>query len=247
MSAQNEIHPVKKPSDNGAFSPERITNLTLQLSSNMDKAIKDIQRITFQSRILSLNAKVEAARAGEIGSAFSVVATEMGSLSHEIENLVENLENKSSKDFKEIAGGELISVTGGLFAGLMLTYATNKLEMIPALLILLHGFLEMRGNISGSLSARLSAGLHVGAFKKYGKNGILKGNVIASFILVVFLSLFLGLLAYYVSMEFFGIINPNIIFVSLFAGRFVLPSLFKFAAASQELLFIASIGVAFLF
>ncbi|MCR4319116.1 MAG: methyl-accepting chemotaxis protein [Candidatus Brocadiaceae bacterium] len=103
MSAQNEIHPVKKPSDNGAFSPERITNLTLQLSSNMDKAIKDIQRITFQSRILSLNAKVEAARAGGIGSAFSVVATEMGSLSHEIENLVENLENKSSKDFKEIA------------------------------------------------------------------------------------------------------------------------------------------------
>src|SRR3989338_4498064 len=38
-----------------------------------------------------------------------------------------------------------------------------------------------------------------------------------------------------------------VILVSLFAGRFVLPSLFKFAAASQELLFIASIGVAFLF
>ncbi len=122
------------------------------------------------------------------------------------------------KDFKEIVSGELISVTGGLFAGLMLTYATNKLEMIPALLILLPGFLEMRGNISGSLSARLSAGLHVGAFKKYSKNGILKGNVIASFILVIFLSLILGLLAYYVSMEFFGITNPNIIFVSLFAG-----------------------------
>ncbi|MEK6622998.1 MAG: methyl-accepting chemotaxis protein, partial [Planctomycetota bacterium] len=73
MSAQNEIHQGSKPSENGTFSPERITNLTLQLSSNMDKAIKDIQRITFQSRILSLNAKVEAARAGEIGSAFSVV------------------------------------------------------------------------------------------------------------------------------------------------------------------------------
>ena len=103
MSAQNEIHQGKKLSDNGAFSPERITNLTLQLSSNMDNAIKDIQRITFQSRILSLNAKVEAARAGKMGAAFSVVATEMGSLSHEIKNLVENLENESSKDFKEIA------------------------------------------------------------------------------------------------------------------------------------------------
>src|SRR4030067_1528830 len=103
MLAQNEIHQERKASDKGDFSPERITNLTLQLSSNMDKAIKDIQRITFQSRILSLNAKVEAARAGEVGTAFSVVATEMGSLSNEIETLVNSLENKSSKDFKEIA------------------------------------------------------------------------------------------------------------------------------------------------
>ncbi|MDP3765621.1 MAG: cation:proton antiporter [Nanoarchaeota archaeon] len=38
-----------------------------------------------------------------------------------------------------------------------------------------------------------------------------------------------------------------VIIVSLFAGKYVLPTLFKFAAASQELLFIASIAVAFLF
>jgi len=123
------------------------------------------------------------------------------------------------KDFEEILGSEIISITGGLVAGLLLTYATDKLAMLPALFILLPGFLEMRGNISGSLSARLSAGLHVGAFRKaYNKRNIVKGNIAASFVLVVVVSLFLGLLAYYVSMEFFGVINPKIILVSLVAA-----------------------------
>jgi mgtE-like transporter len=91
--------------------------------------------------------------------------------------------------------------------------------MIPALLILFPGFMEMRGNISGTLSARLSAGLHVGAFKKeYDKNKIVKGNAVASMVLVILLSLVLGLVAYYVSTEFFGITNANIIIVALVAG-----------------------------
>ncbi len=38
-----------------------------------------------------------------------------------------------------------------------------------------------------------------------------------------------------------------VILASLFAGKYILPGLFKFAASSQELLFIASIAVAFLF
>lgn len=38
-----------------------------------------------------------------------------------------------------------------------------------------------------------------------------------------------------------------VIIASLFAGKYILPPLFKFAAASQELLLIASISVAFLF
>ncbi|MCF6149332.1 MAG: chemotaxis protein [Candidatus Kuenenia sp.] len=103
MITEKEKKQTKSSADNGDFSPERITRLALQLSSKMDNAIKDIQKITFQSRILSLNAKVEAARAGEVGAAFSVVATEMGSLSQEISGLVENLEGEASKDFKEIA------------------------------------------------------------------------------------------------------------------------------------------------
>jgi len=102
VTEKEDIQP-NQSEDNGNFSPERITELALQLSSKMDTVINDIQKITFQSRILSLNAKVEAARAGEVGATFSVVATEMGSLSQEISDLVENLEGEASKDFKEIA------------------------------------------------------------------------------------------------------------------------------------------------
>ncbi len=85
------------------LSPERITDLTVQLAAKMDKAIKDIKNINLQTHILSINAKVEATRAGEAGSSFSVVATEMDNLSKKIGDLVEKLEGETSNDFKEIA------------------------------------------------------------------------------------------------------------------------------------------------
>lgn len=123
------------------------------------------------------------------------------------------------KDFREIMSTELISITGGIVAGLILTFATNKIEMVPGLLILLPGFLEMRGNISGSLASRLSAGLHVGALRpRYEKNRILHGNIVATFVLAIMISFFLGLMAFYVSLELFGISNVNIVYVAVIAG-----------------------------
>ncbi len=89
--------------ENEDISPDRITSLTVQLSENMDKVIRDIQQINLQSNILAVNAKIESARAGNSGAAFSVVASEMGVLSDEIAVLVEELDKNSSKDFKEIA------------------------------------------------------------------------------------------------------------------------------------------------
>ncbi|MDP6924906.1 MAG: methyl-accepting chemotaxis protein [Candidatus Scalindua sp.] len=83
--------------------PERITDLTIQLASKMDKAIKDIQNINLQTHVLSINANVEANRAGEAGKTFAVVATEMGTLSDKIKALVGELESETSNDFKEIA------------------------------------------------------------------------------------------------------------------------------------------------
>ncbi|MBI2076544.1 MAG: magnesium transporter [Candidatus Aenigmarchaeota archaeon] len=124
-----------------------------------------------------------------------------------------------TKDIKEILPVEIISITGGLLAGTMLTFAAGEIYLIPGFLILLPGFLEMRGNISGSLSARLSAGLFLGAVKpKFAGGKILKGNIVASFALVVFLSLFLGMIAYAASSYFFGVAEIKIILIALIAG-----------------------------
>ncbi len=123
------------------------------------------------------------------------------------------------KDFREILAGEFVSTTGGVFAGLMLAVFIDKLMLIPGLLIFLPGFLEMRGNISGSLSSRLSSGLFLGALKpKIEHNRILRGNVIASFLLAIIASLVLGVVAYLVSLFVFGINSYSIIIVSLVAG-----------------------------
>lgn len=123
------------------------------------------------------------------------------------------------KDFDEIVTAEMASTTGGLVAGTMLAFITNQIELIPALLIFLPGFLEMRGNISGSLSARLSSALFLGAAKpKVRKNRILRGNLLAALLLVVAVSLVLGIVAFAANMAFFGIYDFSIIYIALIAG-----------------------------
>jgi len=123
------------------------------------------------------------------------------------------------KDFDEILTAEMASTAGGLAAGTMLAFITNKIELIPALLIFLPGFLEMRGNISGSLSARLSSALFLGVTKpKVKKNRILRGNVAAAMLLVVVVSLILGLVALFANWIFFGVMDHRIILIAVIAG-----------------------------
>jgi mgtE-like transporter len=125
----------------------------------------------------------------------------------------------SRQDFREILTSELISVTGGLFAGFLLALFTDQLLLIPGIFILIPGFLEMRGNISGSLSARLGSGLWVGALRpQLRKNRVLHGNLLASAVLVLAVSLVLGAVAYAASLLFFGINAPQLLAVALLAG-----------------------------
>ena len=106
-----------------------------------------------------------------------------------------------------------------MISGTILAVYTDNILLIPGMLILLPGFLEMRGNISGSLAARLTSGLFLGIVNpKKIKSKIVKGNVIASFLLVLLISFILGLIAFLFNYFAFSIYTPNLILIALIAG-----------------------------
>ena len=59
----------------------QIGSLAESVAVHFRQAVREIERINLQTKILSLNAQIEAARAGTVGNAFGVVATEMVNLS----------------------------------------------------------------------------------------------------------------------------------------------------------------------
>ncbi len=121
------------------------------------------------------------------------------------------------KDLEEIFTAEIVSITIGIMAGLFLIKVVEKLYLVPALLILLPGFLELKGNIVGSLGARLGTALHTKKIK-IGISDFLKQSIIADIFLAVFTSLILGVIAFFATYLIFGIKNPGIILISLLAA-----------------------------
>ncbi|MBI4154614.1 magnesium transporter [Candidatus Woesearchaeota archaeon] len=123
------------------------------------------------------------------------------------------------KDFEEILSAQLISVTGGLIAGTVLALYTKKLLLIPGMLIILPGFLEMRGSISGSFASRLSSGLFLKVINPNKiETKIIKGNLIASSFLAVLISFILGLIAFLFNYFLTNTITYKIILLPLIAG-----------------------------
>ncbi len=121
--------------------------------------------------------------------------------------------------FKEIFSAQIVSLIGGLIAGTLLAIYTEKLLLIPGILILIPGFLEMRGNISGTLASRLSSGLFLRVINpKKIETRIVKGNLVASFFLAIIVSLALGTIAMLFNYLVLGVATPEIIVLALLAG-----------------------------
>lgn len=130
--------------------------------------------------------------------------------------LPSRVRRRTIREFEEILVSEFISVTGGVLAGALIATYLDKIALVPGLLILLPGFLAMRGNISGSLAARLGAALHLGLLKKHP--GLLHRNAWAAFTLSIVVSAILGLVAYAGTWLFFHIHHPQIILVAVIAS-----------------------------
>ncbi|MBI2143653.1 magnesium transporter [Candidatus Woesearchaeota archaeon] len=121
--------------------------------------------------------------------------------------------------FKEILSSEMVARLGGILAGALLVIYTDKLLLIPGMFVLLPGFLEMRGNISGSFASRLSSGLFLGVIKPNKANTkTVRGNVLASFFLAITVSLALGLTVFFFNYLLLKEFRPEIILLPLIAG-----------------------------
>lgn len=78
-------------------------------SAEIEKIIKSIEDIAFQTNILSLNAAVEAARAGEAGKGFAVVADEVRRLAANTAEASKNTTELISKSTNAVENGKKIA------------------------------------------------------------------------------------------------------------------------------------------
>jgi mgtE-like transporter len=105
------------------------------------------------------------------------------------------------KMVKESFFSEMLSISGGTLAGFFLASSAvqNILENVPGLLIMVPGFLGLRGNILGAVSARIGTGLHTGLIEpKITLKGDTAINFVASLCLSMFVNTLIGMLAYFV-------------------------------------------------
>ncbi len=124
------------------------------------------------------------------------------------------------RNFKDLFFSEIVSLLGGLIAGTVLAIYTDQILLIPGIFILLPGFLEMRGNISGSFASRLSSGLFLGVIKPKAKKftSLIKGNIFASFFLAVMVSFALGVIAFFFNYFLLHTFTPKLLLIPVVAG-----------------------------
>ncbi|MFB6149695.1 MAG: magnesium transporter [Halobacteriales archaeon] len=73
--------------------------------------------------------------------------------------------------YREALPALAASTVGGLLAGVVLGSMRAELRAVPGLLVLVPALLATRGNVYGSLGARLATGLHQGLIEPYVSRG----------------------------------------------------------------------------
>lgn len=126
---------------------------------------------------------------------------------------------RQNHEVGEILFAEFVSVTGGVLAGLGLTLFIDKIIAQPGLFILLPGLLAMRGDVSGTMAARLTVALQLHKLNPKVKHSkIIRDNSIASFSLAMLDGAALGIVAFIATKLIFGVTNPAIIPIAIISA-----------------------------
>ncbi|UPW01620.1 magnesium transporter [Halorussus gelatinilyticus] len=103
----------------------------------------------------------------------------------------------AAQAYREALPALAASVVGGLFAGVVLGGMRAELRAVPGLLVLVPALLATRGNVYGSLGARLSTGLHQGLVEpRFGYDDRLAAAVAAALANGILASLFASVVAF---------------------------------------------------
>lgn len=121
------------------------------------------------------------------------------------------------RDFKELFGAELFSLVGGLLTGFFLASVSNSFSEVPGLLIILPGFIALRGSVSGLLSANISTNLHLGVLR-VGLTVELFKQVLRAFSIAIIASLTLSLLAVVINFVLRGVVAYELLLITLLAA-----------------------------
>lgn len=101
--------------DNVSRGEEAVARLR-ETTTAMNGVIKLIQDIATQINLLSLNATIEASRAGEAGRGFTVVASEIKTLSGQTATATENIARQIAElqEVSQTVDGTMSGITGGI-------------------------------------------------------------------------------------------------------------------------------------
>lgn len=119
MSAEQANHLVNEARDTASQGGEMMSNVVSSMadistgSREISEIITLIESVAFQTNILALNAAIEAAHAGEHGRGFSVVAREVGTLSHQSGHSAQNIKRLIQHSANSVStGASLVNRSG---------------------------------------------------------------------------------------------------------------------------------------
>lgn len=114
-----EVRATLETMKNAVLAAGEATGILLKKISSVSSILKEIQKITMRTNMLSINASIEAAKAGSNGKGFAVVASEIKSLANEsresaagIQQIIAELEKQVDDVASKTSAGTQAAVAG---------------------------------------------------------------------------------------------------------------------------------------